>query len=161
MKTTIASAFGALVVFEALIPVSATFSIVAMDLANGCVGCALSSCVGDRDLLPACGGIPGVGVVAATGWSNEPAVNKTVELLNTNRSSTSIISALVDTAFDPLARFRQYQVCGIGGGETDCDTWTGTYDFCEHVGYAGNVRCFSGIVTSFVSDRYLSSKHSH
>jgi len=119
------------IVALAAAPVSATYSVAAVDPATGEVGGAGASCVGSASVAQIYVGVPGRGVVMAQallGGSYRLAEARA--MLESEVAPEELLRRLTDPAFDPAAARRQYGVVDLRGrsaGYTGASTmsWAG------------------------------------
>jgi uncharacterized Ntn-hydrolase superfamily protein len=87
-------------------PASATWSIAAVDARTREVGIAGASCT--PDVMAIAGVVPGRGVMAAQGMTNDVARLRGMEMLRAGASPAEIVRAVADSVFDPVHFSRQY-----------------------------------------------------
>ena len=103
-------------------PVSATWSIVAVDRATREVGSSGASCVGW--VANIVGVAPGRGVIVAQAMSNMDAKRRSVDLLAARTNPADVLKTIVAPGFDASSQERQYGIVAL--------------DFDRAVAFTGN-----------------------
>jgi hypothetical protein len=89
----------AVLLLVAVIPISATWSIIAVDRTTGQIGAAGASCT--RNVQGIAAIVPGKGAVVVQAMSSNPARERGVALLREGATPEQILAAMRDPGFDP------------------------------------------------------------
>ena len=122
---------------------TATWSIVAVDVATGEVGSAGASCTGF--VAGIVGVAPGHGVIVAQARSNGQAREEGVRMLRAGAAPEAIIAAVANSTFDPNFEEQQYGVAALGTASKSASftgasthAWQG-HEIADGVAVQGNI----------------------